>query len=204
MAILSVVCAVIFLFLTVHNFSSGMECKAYTRGERGKVLYVMEDKRTWIKIARVFCFLLILGTIALYVYDVTHVERFSDVDGMQPLSLVAALSLFAFAPFSTSRWVMTENGIYVYNSGSFVPWSQMITTGITHHKKNTYLVVQIKKEKGEIFKQAFTMLMVPESDVENLNTTVREFIHAVDKMKLLKHIKDEKEDQKKRKKNLWY
>ena len=205
MTILSAICSIIFLFLTVHNINAAIELKAYKKGQHGEVLYAMEEDRLWIKILRILALLLMLFVIGVYIYDVTQVERFSDVDGMRPLSIVFGLALFAFAPFSTSRWVMTGEGVYVYNSASFVPWSQMITTGVQRRKNSTYLVIQIKKEKGEFFKQTFTMLRTRPEDADRLSSMVREFIHALDKLKMLKHIKDEKEEQqKKKKKNLWY
>ena len=98
---------------------------------------------------------------------------------------------------------MTQDGIYVYNSNLFVPWSQMITTGLSTRHNKTYLTVQIKKERGEFLKQAFQLLMVKPEDGERISETIRAFIHAIDKMKMLKRRKDEKEEAIKKKKT-WY
>ena len=63
--------------------------------------------------------------------------------------------------------------------------------------------MQIKKEKSEFLKQAFQLLMVKPEDADRLSETIRAFIHALDKMKMLKRRKDEKADAVKKKKT-WY
>ena len=141
--------------------------------------------------------------MVLFILDVTKFETMRDIDALLPASLVIGLLIFVVAPFSTSRWVMTQDGIYVYNSNLFVPWSQMITSGVSTRGKNTYITVQIKKEKSEFLKQAFQLLMVKPEDADRLSETIRAFIHALDKMKMLKRRKDEKTEAVKKKKT-WY
>ena len=189
--------------MLVHNVNASIEMKAYKNGEHGEVLYVMEDNRTSVKVVRVICIILILVVAGLYILDVTKYETLRDTDALLPASLILGLLIFVIAPFSTSRWVMVQDGIYVYNSNLFIPWSQMITTGVSTRGKNTYLTVQIKKDKSEFLKQAFQLLMVKPEDAERISETIRAFIHALDKMKMLKRRKDEKEEAVKKKKT-WY
>lgn len=191
------------MFMLVRNINSSIEMNEYKKGKRGEVLYVMEDSRTSIKILRIVCVLLIISVVVLFILDVTKFETMRDIDALLPASLVIGLLIFVVAPFSTSRWVMTQDGIYVYNSNLFVPWSQMITSGVSTRGKNTYITVQIKKEKSEFLKQAFQLLMVKPEDANRLSETIRAFIHALDKMKMLKRRKDEKAEAVKKKKT-WY
>ena len=203
MVIFTVITSVAFLFMLVRNINSAIEMKAYKNGEHGEVLYVMEETRTSMKVLRIICLLLIFVVAGLFILDISKFETMRDVDALLPASLILGLLIFVVAPFSTSRWVMTQDGIYVYNSNLFVPWSQMITTGLSTRHKKTYLTVQIKKERGEFLKQAFQLLMVKPEDGERLSETIRAFIHAIDKMKMLKRRKDEKEEAIKKKKT-WY
>ena len=189
--------------MLVRNINSSIEMKAYKKGEHGEVLYVMEETRTGMKVLRIVCLLLILVVAGLFILDISKFETMRDVDALLPASLILGLLIFVVAPFSTSRWVMTQDGIYVYNSNLFVPWSQMITTGLSTRHNKTYLTVQIKKERGEFLKQAFQLLMVKPEDGERISETIRAFIHAIDKMKMLKRRKDEKEEAIKKKKT-WY
>ena len=203
MVIFNIIACIAFLFMLVHNVNASIEMKAYKNGEHGEVLYVMEDNRTSVKVVRVICIILILVVAGLYILDVTKYETLRDTDALLPASLILGLLIFVIAPFSTSRWVMVQDGIYVYNSNLFIPWSQMITTGVSTRGKNTYLTVQIKKDKSEFLKQAFQLLMVKPEDAERISETIRAFIHALDKMKMLKRRKDEKEEAVKKKKT-WY
>ncbi len=203
MILFTVITSVIFMFMLVRNINSSIEMNEYKKGKRGEVLYVMEDSRTSIKILRIVCVLLIISVVVLFILDVTKFETMRDIDALLPASLVIGLLIFVVAPFSTSRWVMTQDGIYVYNSNLFVPWSQMITSGVSTRGKNTYITVQIKKEKSEFLKQAFQLLMVKPEDADRLSETIRAFIHALDKMKMLKRRKDEKAEAVKKKKT-WY
>ena len=203
MVILTVIASILFMFILVRNINASIEMRAYKKGEHGEVLYVMEDSRVSVKVIRVICIVLILIVAGLFILDITQYETLQDVDALLPISLVLGLSIFVFAPFSTSRWVMVQDGIFVYNSSLFIPWSQMITSGVSTRGKYTYLTVQIKKEKGEFLKQAFQLLMVKPEDSERLSDTIRAFVHALDKMKMLKRRKDEKEEAVKKKKT-WY
>ena len=203
MVILTVIASILFMFILVRNINASIEMKAYKNGEHGAVLYVMEETRVSVKIVRIICIILILVVVGLFIMDITQYETIQDLDPMLPISLVLGLLIFVIAPFSTSRWVMVQDGIYVYNSSLFIPWSQMITSGVSTRGKYTYLTVQIKKEKGEFLKQAFQLLMVKPEDGERLSDTIRAFVHALDKMKMLKRRKDEKEEAVKKKKT-WY
>lgn len=165
-------------------------------------LYIMKDERRSVRIGRILAALLMIAVLIIFIYDIVVVETFFDVDAMRPLALMLGLGLFVFTPFSTSRWVMTHEGIFVYNNNIFLPWSQLITTGIQKKKKKTYIVLQVKKESGELFKQTYYLLMVKPEDAERLSEMIRQFIRSLDKMKRLKHIQDEKKVPKK--KRTWY
>ena len=199
MTIFTIICAAIFLFLMMRNLSSASE---YRKRAKNKNLYVMEDHRLWVRIARILCGIMILVIAGIFIYDIIYVESFFDVDAFRPLALCLGLALFAFAPFSTSRWVMTEEGIYIYNSNLFVPWSEMITSGVQHKEQKAFLTLHVKKEKGEMFKQTFYILMVKPEDADTLDAMIHQFIRSIDKMKRLKHIQEEKKTTKK--KNSWY
>lgn len=199
MTIFSIICSAVFLFLIMRNLSAASELK---RRSQGETLYVMKDTRLWVRIGRVLAGLMIIAVIAVFIYDILYIESFFDVDAFRPLALVLGLALFAIAPFSTSRWVMSEEGIFSYNSNLFIPWSQLITTGVQRKKNKTFLVLNVKKEKGELFKQTFYLLMVKPEDADHLDEMIHQFIRTIDKMKRLKHIKEEKKVAKK--KNSWY
>lgn len=199
MTIFTILCSAIFLFLMMRNLSSASEYKKYAKE---KNLYVMEDCRLWVRIVRILCGAMIPIIIGIFIYDVLYIESFLDVDVFRPLALCLGLALFAFAPFSTSRWVMNEEGIYLYNSNLMIHWSEIITSGVQHKEKKAFLTLNVKKEKGEMFKQTFYILMVKPEDADSLDEMIHQFIRSIDKMKRLKHIQEEKKAVKK--KNSWY
>ena len=183
----------------MRNISAGVELKKYSEGNP---LYIMKDTRLWVRIGRILAAVMMVAVIAIFIYDIMYVESFFDVDAFRPLALVLGLGLFAIAPYSTSRWVMTEEGIFSYNSNLFIPWSQLITSGVQRRKNKTFLILNVKKEQGEMFKQTFYLLMVKTEDADHLDEVIHQFIRSIDKMKRLKHVREEKQVAKK--KNSWY
>ena len=79
-----------------------------------------------------------------------------------------------------------------------MPWSQIITTGIQKKKKKTFIVLTVKKEQGEIFKQTFYMLKIPADKADELSEMIRKFIKTYEKMKLYKHVQEERNTERKR------
>lgn len=200
MNIFTAVCCAVFLYLIMRNTSAWFELRKHTSKDP---LYVMKDTRILVKVGRIFCLVCMLIVIGFYLYDITHSADFFDADAFRPLALVLGFAFFAFVPFSTSRWVITNEGVYLYNSNRFVPWSEMINTGINRKSKtHTILVINTKRASGEMFKQTFYMLRITPEDAENVRQMISEFIRTLDKMKRLKHVQEERALPKK--KRTWY
>ena len=69
--------------------------------------------------------------------------------------------------------------------GQFIPWGQVITTGVQNGKHMKKIVVQIKKEQGEMFKARYQMMGTDDlEEAKKVSDLIREFVHALDKKKI--------------------
>ena len=135
--ILGTLCIFFFLMKNIH---SDREFKEHSQNAIG----VYQDTRTSHKIGRIFfrilfVLLIALGIVAVFVL---HIQDPSSI--LSLLCLILGCFLFAFYPFTPGRWVLTDRGIYVYNTGTFSPWTQMIGTEILPRGKQTFIILNIK------------------------------------------------------------
>ena len=192
---LNLIAFFLFLCMTLRNVAAKMEYKT----QKKDALFVFQEHSKWILAGRIVAGVLLLAMIAAIVYDVVvlgGLVLFPEIS--LPLCLCVGLAFFAFFPYSTALWTMSDKGIFVYNSNKFLPWSQIITTGIQKKKKKTFIVLTIKKEQGEMFKQTFYMLKVPADQADEISEMIRKFIKTYEKMKLYKHVQEERNTERKR------
>ncbi len=177
----------IFFFL-MKNIHSNREFKQYSQ----EAITVYHDPRKSHKIARVVFKILFILSIALMVVAV-FVWRLQDPSSLLSLiCLVIGCFLFAFFPFTPGRWVLTDRGIYIYNNGIFIPWTQMIGTDILPRGKQTYIILKIKQTEKEHGKRTAYPILVPGTQAKDLCNMIREFITVMDRKKYRKQLNEER------------
>ena len=184
-----------FLFMLLRNIAAKMEYNT----QKKNALFVFKEHSRLILAGRIFAGVLLLAMLIAVAYDMIALGGmvlFPEIS--LPVCVSVGLAFFAFFPYSTALWTMNDKGIFVYNSNKFLPWSQIITTGIQKKKKKTFLVLTIKKEQGEFFKQTFYLLKVPAEQAEELGEMIRKFVKTYEKMKLYKHVQEERNTERKR------
>ena len=150
----------LLFFFLMKNIHSDREFKQYSQ----EAITVYHDPRKTHKIARVFFKILFVLSIALLIVGV-FVWRIQDPSSI--LSLIC--------------WVLTARGIYIYNSGIFIPWTQMIGTEILPRGKQTYIILNIKQTEKEHGKRTAYPILVPGTQARDLCNMIREFITVMDR-----------------------
>lgn len=202
MDIWSIIFTVILLleiFVLMKNSVAKGEMKRFAKEEG--VLIVHYDTRKWVKVMRIICGVAAAVTAGFLIYMLIVWNVLFLADNIfNMIALCAAFLYFAVAPYNTGNWVLSDKGIFIYNTGSVVPWSQVITTGIISNKNHHIVNIQIKKQQGEMFKSQFQMIRVDSAEqAKEVSELIRQFVHALDRKKMFKRVQEEKRtDLKKR------
>lgn len=183
--ILGTLCIVFFLLKNIH--STG-EYKKYSE----KAVFVFDDTRKAHKVSRIFfavcfviaCVLLVVSLLVLHVQDPGSI--------MGLICLTIGSFLFAFFPFTPGRWVLTDQGIYLYNYNAFIPWTQMIGTQITARGKKTYLILTLKQTEKESLKKTMYPLLIPADQAVKISNMIGDFIKMIEKKRYRKHLNEER------------
>lgn len=184
MEIVMIVLLLAILFILMKNISSRAE---FNRLKEEAVI-CHRDQRRWVKVCRILSGIGAVAVGALIaVFTVQQNTVALEGGFFSWICLVMALAFFAIAPYTLHDWLITEKGLYIYNMGQFIPWGQVITTGVQNGKHMKKIVVQIKKEQGEMFKARYQMMGTDDLEEANkVSDLIREFVHALDKKKIYK------------------
>ena len=197
MDIIMIVLLLAELFILMRNIASRAELNRLK--EEAVVIHV--DQRTWVKVCRILCAVAAVAIAALIGLFIMQGETAMLEGGLFSwLALVLAFAFFAIAPYTLHEWVITEKGIFIYNVGQLIPWGQVITTGVQNGKRMKKVVIQIKKEQGEVFKTRYQMIGMKDMEEANrISELIRQFVHALDRKKIYKKtIEERATDLKKR------
>ena len=189
MEFLMIVMLLAILFFMMKNIAARSEFNRL----KADAVVVHEDHRRWIRVCRILCGVLAAGVAGIIIWFLSQGQvQFVETNLFGWLSMFLALLFFAVTPYNMQDWLITEKGIFIYNMGEMISWGQVITTGIQEHKKRPRLVIQIKKEQGEILKQRYQMMgVVSTEEAKQISDLIREFIHALDRKKIYKRTMEE-------------
>lgn len=178
------------LFLLMRNIASRAEMNRL----KEEAVVAHEDKRTWVRVCRILCAIGAVAVAAMIGVFIVKGETMLLEGGLFSwLALVMAFAFFAVTPYSLHEWVITEKGIFIYNVGQLIPWGQVITTGVQNGKRMKKVVIQIKKEQGEVFKTRYQMIGMEDlQEAERISELIRQFVHALDRKKMYKKTVEER------------
>ena len=174
-----------FLFKNIHN---GGLYRTYCQ----KAAFIFEDSRAAFKISQII-FRVIMVLAALLLLALLFIWH--DYDPAQIIACVCLILggvLFGFFPFSAGRWVVTTEGIFIYNYGIFIPWGKMIHAEILPRHKKTYILIHIKHLESEHLKKTAYPLLVPGEQAMDICNMIKDFINAIQKKRYRQHINEER------------
>lgn len=187
------------IFLMMKNIASKAELGRLKEG----AVVVHTDHRKWTKLLRILSGICAVITAGIVIFFLFNVDMYTLNSGLFSwLALIFAFLFFALTPYNQEEWVITEKGLFIYNTGEFIPWGQVITTGIQGNKgkRMKKVVIQIKKEQGEFMKARYqTMGVASLEEANEISALIREFVHALDRKKMYKrNLEEHKTELKKR------
>lgn len=200
--VVMIVGTVVLIFLTIKNLLAKNTMKELARTQ--KVLEVHHETRRRVTVGRVLCGVaaLLLACATVFGIFIVPMAPFTTLP-YEFLTLVVLLAYYAIAPLDAQEWLITEDGLYTMASGKIIPWSEIVTSGVIHRKKRILVTVQIKRVKGEYFKVVYQQLGLTDAQkAENVSQLIRDFIHALDRAKLL-HKKREEQKVEAHKRNFY-
>lgn len=185
------------LFIMMKNIASRAE---FNRLKEGAVV-VHQDSRKWVRVCRILCVFGAVAVAGIIIFFLSRGELEVLEGGLFSwLTMMVAFIFFAVAPYNLQEWLITEKGVFIYNMGQLIPWGQVITTGVQDGKKMKKVVIQIKKEQGEMFKARYQMMGMEDlEEAKKISDLIRQFIHALDRKKIYKkNMEEHATDLKKR------
>lgn len=174
-----------FLLKNIHNNS---EYKKYSQN----AIAVFDDTRKSHRLFRIlfsisFVIALILIPISLFIWHIQNPDTILSL-----ICLTVGSALFAFYPFTPGRWVLTAQGIYIYNNGIFIPWAQIIGTQIIPRGKKTFIIVNLKQTDGENLKRTSYPILVPGTKAQDVCNLIRDFVNMLERKKHRKQFNQER------------
>ena len=193
MDIIMILMFFLILFLLMRNIAARAELQ---RQEQDAVVY-HRDSRKWTKVMRILAGVGAALVAAVVVFFLTKGRiTFADPSFFTWLALAVAVVFFAVAPYNQAEWAITEKGLFIYNAGQMIPWTQVITTGIQPGKPDRMqkVTIQIKKSQGEFLKPKFQVIGVDsQEEAKEISDLIREFVHALDRKKIYKRTMEERQ-----------
>lgn len=178
----------IMLFFLFKNVHSNGEYKKYSQN----AIIAFHDTRKSHQISRIlfrilFVLFLVLLLVALLVWHVQQPDTLLCL-----LCLTIGSALLGFFPFTPGRWVLTDQGIYIYNSSIFIPWSQVIGTQLMPRGKKTYLILNLKQRDGEHLKKTMYPLLIPSEQAMTVSHMISDFVNMLEKKRYRKQLNKER------------
>lgn len=177
MIYLYILSTLLIAFFLIRNFVSESHFKARSKG----ALLVFTDERPihrWSRI--VFGVLLVLMLIILLVYLFTQ-KQLEVLYLSILICLCLCFALFSIVPYSSGRWLIEAEGIYIYNQDRFVPWAELIACRLQGQGKKTYLQLDLLKTESDRLKRGTYLLMIPADKARDTADMIRDFIVLEDK-----------------------
>lgn len=186
MIYLYILCSLILLFFLVRNIVARNEYKAYQKD----AVFVFDDQRKGFLIRRIIFgvfFVLFLFLIVFLLFK--KVQDFQSF--MILISLAAGSALFCFVPYTAGRFVVTEEGIYVYNALRLIKWSEIINFSLEARGKVSYIILNTSRAENEkMTRTAFPLLVTPADKTLVLRDLIQDMLSLEAKKQRIDRLKN--------------
>jgi len=173
---LNLAAALLLGFFLLRNISAD---SAYRRCSK-EGIFVFDDTRRSHRISKlVFRILLVLILVYFFYLLFTGSLSFEVILGF--VCLVFGCVLFGFFPYTQARWVLLENGVFLYNYNYLIPWEDMIRVK-QFGEKYSYLMIYLRASRADKLKKTqYPMMVLPGEKTTDIQNMIREFIAVEDK-----------------------
>lgn len=168
--------ALLMIFFLLRNIVSQ---QMYLRYAKEAVL-VFDDSRKSHKVFRIVSLCLFILMVIALVYTVI-VSKVTFTVLMGEICLISVFALYAFVPYTHGKWVVTEEGVYLYNYNLFIRWSEMVSARPEASGKKSFLILHLLGDEGNKLKKLDYPLMLEGPRVQEMQAMFREFIALEDK-----------------------
>ncbi len=181
-----ILCLLILLFFLVRNIVSLNEYRSLQKD----AVFVFDDQRKHFKIRRI-----VFGVLFILFLALTLVLFFKNAQDFQSFailfSLLAGSALFSFVPYTNARFVVTEQGIYVYNAVRLVRWDEIINITLEARGKDSYIILHTSHAENDRFSRTdFPLLVTPTDQTPILRDMIRDMLDLEAKKQRLSRLKN--------------
>lgn len=164
-------------FFLIKNIVANGHFKA--RSEGALVVFRGETRvRRISRIVFIIAFVLMIGVLLFYLFT-------SDQLDLLQLAILVCLilcfALFGFVPYSPGKWLVSAEGVYVYNQDRFIPFDELIACRIVGEGKRSYLQLDLIKQDSDRLKKGTYLLQIPAEKARDTADMIRDFITLEDK-----------------------
>lgn len=167
------------------------------RQQKKDGIFVFDDTRPSHKYSRIFFMVLgvLIAGVSIYLMAKRRID-FELITGA--ICLISGCILFAFFPYSQARWVLKEDGMFLYNYNIFLPWEDIINIKNIGQGKKSFLMIYLRESsKDALKKKNYPVMVLPAERTSEIHNMIREFIAVEDKrrnkrrLEALKAIREE-------------
>ncbi len=173
---LNLAAALLLGFFLLRNIVADNTYRRYAKDG----IFVFDDTRQSQKILKLV-FRIILVLLFIYFLYVLIAGGMSFELALGFVCLFSGCILFGFFPYSQARWVLLENGIFLYNYNYLIPWEDMIRVR-QFGEKYSYLMIYLRASKADKLKRKqYPMMVLPGEKTADIQNMIRDFISVEDK-----------------------
>ena len=164
-------------FFLIKNIVAAGHFRA--RSEEALIVFKGEHRgRRIVRIVFVAAFALMVGVLFFYLFttDQLDVLQLSIL-----ICLILCFALFGFVPYSAGKWLISADGVYVYNQDRFIPFNELIACRLVGEGKRSYLQLDLIKQDSDRLKKGTYLLQIPPEKARDTADMLRDFIALEDK-----------------------
>ena len=177
MIIIYLLATLLIAFFLIKNIVAQGHFKARSQD----ALIVFDDERPIHRVSRIVfgvLFVLMIGMLLFYIFTT---ELLDILQLAILVCLILCFALFSFAPYSSWKWLVGPEGVYVYNQDRYIPYSEMIACRLVGEKKRSFLQIDLIRTDSDRLKKGTYLVQVTADKARDTADMIREFIQLEDK-----------------------
>ncbi|HCA34141.1 MAG TPA: hypothetical protein DEP00_03450 [Lachnospiraceae bacterium] len=186
MTFLYLFCGILITFFLLRNIAAQVrfrEFAARSRQETGSDRMIFEDTRPVHKAGRIFWGLIFILTLVMLIFSAVN-KNLSFNNLLVGLCVLSGSFMMSLFPYSPARFIILEEGIFIYNYNTLVLWKELIQVKAQAGGRKSYLILTRSKQDSESLKQVRYSILVPASKLGQVQQMIREFINVEEKARL--------------------
>ncbi|MBO6158868.1 MAG: hypothetical protein J6P72_06380 [Firmicutes bacterium] len=150
---------------------------SHFKSRRASCIVCFDDTRKARRISRI-AFITLFGLMLLFLaYCIFSRAGLNILQLSIVICLILCFALFGFVPYSSARWLVEKDGIYLYNQDRFIPWEELLSCRISGQGKKAYLQLDLIKTESDRLKKGTYMVQIPPDKARDTVDMIRDFIN---------------------------